>query len=634
MDPNTENQLNNKIHFDMATMVKIVKPFTGSPDEDAEIWIQTFTLLADANDIDEARRPQIMICCLRETALQWAAEVMAMSKYLSFNEIISLFKLRFSGRATNEKIFHRLISSREAQNSSELANALKDASILNRVQYLSVEALKDIISNKVPGHLKPTIRQAGQANKSWQEFMKYMEENVLPTMISINNCGVDSNASIHVEGGFSSVKTSSYKKQEKNRSQKCPIHGLGHSENSCFVIKKLKQQGYSLKKNFSYQNSNVNAIDDDEDESKNISSSSFNYKNYKLKNPFMKKGLVYENEAPILIDTGADTSIVNKKFIPLSHLTKIKPTDIKAKSACGNPLQILGRIENIPVDIDNEHYEIEGLVTEKVPPYCIIGADAIMNNPSLIHNFKKNIKLNINSVILSNDTKSKIHLLLQNYNNIFKNEITENIICNLASHSIHTLSDKMIKSGQSRTPIAYEQAIEDEIQKNIRLGIISESSSAWSSRIVPIKKKDGSLRLCIDFRPLNLITIKDQYPIPRIDEILDSLGKAKYFSILDATSGYYQIEIAPCDRWKTAFSWKGGLFEFNRMPFGLCNGPATFQRAMDKLFKQEKNKFVLPYFDDIIIFSDSIEDHIQHLEVVFSKIRSANMVLNKKSASS
>ena len=101
--------------------------------------------------------------------------------------------------------------------------------------------------------------------------------------------------------------------------------------------------------------------------------------------------------------------------------------------------------------------------------------------------------------------------------------------------------------------------------------------------------------------------------MPRIDEILDSLGKAKIFSTLDATSGYYQIAMKEEDICKTAFSCKNGFFEFTRMPFGLCNAPATFQRAMDQVFKNDKWKFVIPYLDDIIIFSENVEEHIKHL---------------------
>ncbi|KAI5153787.1 hypothetical protein ENBRE01_3255 [Enteropsectra breve] len=152
--------------------------------------------------------------------------------------------------------------------------------------------------------------------------------------------------------------------------------------------------------------------------------------------------------------------------------------------------------------------------------------------------------------------------------------------------------------------------------------------SPLASSIIPVKKKDGEIRLCIDFRGLNNITKKDCYPIPRIDEILDELSGANYFTYLDATSGYYQIETVEADKEKTAFRWKGGLYEFNRMTFRLCNAPATFQRAMYVVFNNIRGVFVLPYLDDIIIYSKTAEDHINHLKIIAEHLLQANIALN------
>ncbi|KAF9760727.1 Transposon Ty3-I Gag-Pol polyprotein [Nosema granulosis] len=168
-----------------------------------------------------------------------------------------------------------------------------------------------------------------------------------------------------------------------------------------------------------------------------------------------------------------------------------------------------------------------------------------------------------------------------------------------------------------------------EIQKNLRLGIIKQSKSPWCSRIVPVSKPDGSLRMCIDYRPLNQVTVKDKYPLPRIDEILDGLSKAEVFTTLDATSGYYQLAMEENDKQKTAFAWKSGLYEWERMPFGLCNASATFQRTMDQVFLKERDRFVLVYLDDIIVYSNNKDDHQKHLEIVIGRLRAAGMSLNR-----
>ena len=119
------------------------------------------------------------------------------------------------------------------------------------------------------------------------------------------------------------------------------------------------------------------------------------------------------------------------------------------------------------------------------------------------------------------------------------------------------------------------------MERQLRLGVIRPSQSEWASPVLLVPKPDGSKRFCVDYRRLNLMTIKDSYPLPRMDECLDSLGDAVFFSTFDANCGYWQLDVDEKDRKKTAFVCHKGCFEYLRMPFGLCNAPASFQRAMD-----------------------------------------------------
>ena len=158
--------------------------------------------------------------------------------------------------------------------------------------------------------------------------------------------------------------------------------------------------------------------------------------------------------------------------------------------------------------------------------------------------------------------------------------------------------------------------------------LICTSESPWTSPVVLVKKKNGKLRFCVDYRRLNKITKKDAYPLPRVDEMLDTLSGSKWFSTLDLASGYWQVQMHPKDREKTAFTTRFGTYEFNVMPFRLCNAPATFQRLMDRIYKDIAWKFVVVYLDDTIIYSRTFEDHLKHLRKVFIRIRKAGLRLN------
>lgn len=133
-------------------------------------------------------------------------------------------------------------------------------------------------------------------------------------------------------------------------------------------------------------------------------------------------------------------------------------------------------------------------------------------------------------------------------------------------------------------------------------GVIEESKSPWISSAVLVRKKDGSIRFCVDYRKLNVVTVKDSYPLPRIDDILDQLSGNVWFSTLDLKSDYWQLGIRPQDKDKTAFSIGNGLWQFNVMPFGLCNAPATFERLMERVLHRLLSKICLVYLDDVIVF--------------------------------
>ena len=165
------------------------------------------------------------------------------------------------------------------------------------------------------------------------------------------------------------------------------------------------------------------------------------------------------------------------------------------------------------------------------------------------------------------------------------------------------------------------EALRSELDKLMEYGFIRKSKSPWSSPVLFVRKKDNSLRLCVDYRKLNKLTVKSRYPIPRVDELMDRLSGALFFSKIDLASGYHQVRVKSEDVEKTAFATRYGHFEYVVLPFGLCNAPATFMKVMNETFSEALDSFAIIYLDDIVIFSKTKEEHLKHLAWTFEKLK-------------
>jgi hypothetical protein len=245
------------------------------------------------------------------------------------------------------------------------------------------------------------------------------------------------------------------------------------------------------------------------------------------------------------------------------------------------------------------------------------------NKTSRIENLIRTDHLNI-------EEKEAITSLCHEFSDIFHKDDDKLTFTNQIKHQIKTSDEIPIHTRSYRYPFVHKLEVKNQIDKMLKDGIIRPSQSPWSSPIWVVPKKiDASgkqkWRIVIDYRKVNEKTVDDRYPLPNITDILDKLGKCQYFTTLDLASGFHQIEMDPNSISKTAFNVENGHYEFVRMPFGLKNAPATFQRVMDNVLKELQEKICFVYMDDIIVFSTSLQEHISNLKLIFKRLRECRL---------
>ena len=248
---------------------------------------------------------------------------------------------------------------------------------------------------------------------------------------------------------------------------------------------------------------------------------------------------------------------------------------------------------------------------------------------SVIKGQKFDSTMDLKDLHVADKYRDNIEPLILRNSDLFASKDTELGHTDTVRMKIDTGSADPIKLRPYRTPLNNRKIIDETIDEMLDAKVIRRSRSPWSFPVVIVDKKDGSKRFCVDFRRLNQVTKKNSYPLPVIDDILALLGKAKYFTSLDLKSGYWQVLMNESDKEKTAFACHRGLFEFNVMPFGLSNAPAVFQELMSVVL-QGLGDFAIAYLDDILVFSPTLEDHLQHLDTIFDRLRKHDLKLKLK----
>ena len=336
----------------------------------------------------------------------------------------------------------------------------------------------------------------------------------------------------------------------------------------------------------------------------------------KLQTPLAHQTVVtaaLSQERPYL--TGGSVSMIKNQTTPLRILNpQAEALSLPAGKVVGMATSTLAEEINATTDRDTEYLRrLEPGNEPQIPPHLQELWEQAMDKkpPPLV--------------------QSKLKHLLCNYANVFSTSDVDVGRTDQVKHSIPTQpGSRPVKQRARRLGPEKEKEVDRQVKELVENEFIEPGSGAWSSPVVLVKKKDGSWRFCVDYRKLNELTIKDAYPLPRIDESLDALSGSRYFSTLDLTSGYWQVELDDEARDKAAFVTRNGLWRWKVLPFGLTSAPSTFERLMEKILRGLHWKTVLIYLDDIVIFSESMEQHIDRLEEVLARLQQAGLKLKPR----
>ena len=355
-----------------------------------------------------------------------------------------------------------------------------------------------------------------------------------------------------------------------------------------------------------------------------------------------------------LLDTGSTHNFINCKAAQQCGVT-LEPTPGRhVKVANGDPVFCQGVTRRAAIDINKEKFTIEAYAIPLDTFEIILGTAFLRTLGPVLwdlqdlcmafwHEGRRILWKGLGSVrtdtttpttcSINTEPKHMMDHLLQSFDDVFE----EPQSVPPARHCDHRIHLKPGTAPVAVRPYRYPQLQKDELEAQcadmLRRGIIRHSTSAFSAPVLLVKKPDNTWRFCIDYRALNEHTIKDKYPIPVVDELLDELHGARFYTKLDLRSGYHQVRMHKDDIEKTAFRTHHGHFEFLVMPFGLTNAPATFQSLMNSVLQPLLRRCVLVFFDDILIYSPSWSAHLQHVRAVMTLLRTNSLFVKKSKCS-
>ena len=321
-----------------------------------------------------------------------------------------------------------------------------------------------------------------------------------------------------------------------------------------------------------------------------------------------------------LFDSGSNSSFITRELVEKFNLKEKKGIHCVNSFSCDTT--VIHSYVFIVTRYHDKTVYVKYWILDSSPFPVILGTEALS---------QLNVILDFSSAVTDHDMidpnldrrqKAQLEKLINSFSDVFSSSDTDIGHCTVLKHDIDVGDARPFKSENYSVPQSIKSEVGSKVQELLKAGIIKPSSSPWSNPIFFVRKKCGSLRLIVDFRKLNSISVTDNFPIPIVEDLFVDLGGCKYFSSLDLTSGYYQVELNETAKEKTAFIANNQLFEFNRLPFGLKNAPALFQRLMQVVLV---NTGVLPYLDDVVVASTDFDKHLATLRTVFERFRQYNL---------
>lgn len=592
--------------------------YTGSDTNiTADRWISLFDVIVSTISSDH-QRVQLLMEYLRGDALHWYAdEIAPFINTISYKETRSKFIERFGIVVVDPVIAAQKRRFQKGESVQEYFNAKMQ---FLRRSTLTQQSIAAQLTEGTPHFYRtPLISADIKDANHWLRKALELEESFKPYSTKRKP---DYKHQSHFTKQHNSSSTSKLEVKPPHPCRYCQSIGKTewHWHKEC--PRRKQYDDHSQSRPSTSDQANYSSID-----RCNLSSHSLEYNN---PHRFIHIDANINNtRISALIDTASSIHLISSNLITQLNLKPKRRMAVSLQLANGTTMT-LGQV-TFPLTINNQTKTITAQTLVNPPFDLLLGLNIGDDFHITCDLSKRTASVHYTNEQLQpvNSIPPQFQQLIDNNQDLFSEETTfaDTGRITIESHRIKTKDHPPISLRPYSQPIVDRAETTRQVQELLAKGFIRESTSPWAAPITLVKKKDNTKRLCIDYRKLNSITIDDKQPIPRIQDVIDQLHNSKFFTTLDVTCGYWHVPIDPVDIPKTAFVTHNGHFEWHVMPFGLKNAPSTFQRIIQNVLGSLLNNGTINYLDDIIVYSETLEQHFELLSTIFQRLKQHNIKL-------